>query len=339
MDKVLKQRLVGASILIALAVIFLPMLFDNGERDSVEERELALDVPDRDSGDRRVRRLALDPDQARRPPADSQAEPSPSEPEAEVPRPVKEESGPVRDQDNQGTTGNEQTSESGLSDLSGSEETESQTESDQQSTERADEAQSEPETETEPETEPEAETESAGTADESDSVPSAAVDGGWAVQVAVFSSRETANSIRQRLEDLGHEASMEVLVRDQTELFRLQTGPYSDETTAERARAQIASTVAGVEPATRELSGGGGADNREGLAVQVGSFASNGNAERLVEQLTEAGFDAFMFSEETGGRTIWRVRVGAYEERADAERLLETLRDEQGLEGIVVSHP
>jgi cell division septation protein DedD len=31
--------------------------------------------------------------------------------------------------------------------------------------------------------------------------------------------------------------------------------------------------------------------------------------------------------------------VGGYEQRADAELLLETLRNEQGLEGIVVSHP
>jgi DedD protein len=181
---------------------------------------------------------------------------------------------------------------------------------------------------------------SSETRDEAAGAPTMdAVEGRWVVQVAVFSSRDTANQIRQRLSDLGHRVSMDVLIRDQAELFRLRTGPYADEATAEQARGQIAATVAGVDPVTRELSGGGSAEDRHGLAVQVGSFASHNNAERLVAQLTGAGFDAFMYGEETGGRTIWRVRVGGYEQRADAERLLETLRNEQGLEGIVVSHP
>jgi cell division septation protein DedD len=46
-----------------------------------------------------------------------------------------------------------------------------------------------------------------------------------------------------------------------------------------------------------------------------------------------------MHGEESAGRTIWRVRVGSFAERADADALLERLRSEEGLEGIVVSHP
>lgn len=342
MDKVLKQRLVGASILIALAVIFLPMLFDSSDNDGVEERELALDMPERDAGDRRVRRLALDPEQARRSPGESQAEPPPrvtqpeeSQPEesqSEESQPVEEETRPEPVEEDQHTTIDNASPESGGSQPTESEEVEEvepQSEADGQSPQRDNEQQTTP-ADTEPVREE---------ADESDPTPSASIEGGWVVQVAVFSNRETANSIRQRLDDLGHRASMDVMIRDQAELFRLRTGPYLDEATAERASGQIAATVAGVEPATRELSGDGAAENRQGLAVQVGSFASHGNAERLVGQLSEAGYDAYMFGEETGGRTIWRVRVGAYEERAGAERLLETLRDELGLEGIVVSHP
>ncbi len=332
MDKVLKQRLVGASILIALAVIFLPMLFDNGDGADVEERELALDLPERDAGDRRVRRLALDPDQARRPPGESQAEPPPSEPRTETPRSVEEASRPEPVERDQGATADDESptpDEPRPAESEEVEEAEPRPETDGQSAEGEDEQQASP-AETEPAREE---------PDESETAPSSSIDGGWAVQVAVFSNRETANSIRQRLDELGHRATMDVLIRDQAELFRLRTGPYLDEATADRARSQIAATVTGVNPAVRELSGDGADEDRQGLAVQVGSFASHGNAERLVGQLTEAGFDAFMFGEETGGRTIWRVRVGAYAERADAERLLERLREEQGLEGIVVSHP
>lgn len=329
MDKVLKQRLVGASILIALAVIFLPMLFDSGDGDSVEGRELALDVPERDAGERRVRRLALDPDQARRPSGDGDSTQPPPESRTEAPRPVAE---PDRDvpleRDDAGTEG-EAPSEQAAPDAG---EAQVVTEPEPEP------APAREEVEPEPESEPESDQ-----ADESQSgtgpAPPATSEGGWVVQVAVFSNRDTADSIRQRLEDLGHRAFMDVLIRDQAELFRLRTGPYQDEATAEQARGQIAATVAGVDPVTREFSNEAAAADRQGLSVQVGSFASRNNAERLVGQLSDAGFDAFMFGEDSGGRTIWRVRVGAHAERADAERLLERLREEQGLEGIVVSHP
>lgn len=328
MDKVLKQRLVGASILIALAVIFLPMLFDGDEDDAVERRELSLDAPERESGERRVRRLALDPDQARQPPGESRAEPlDDSASDSERPR------------------------------------ADARTRPEPQQEREREVAPVEPEPvpeiapETEPEPEGEGETGESTTLDEADSgddgadsssteapestpeAPEASTDGRWMVQVAVFGNRETADSIRQRLDDLGHRARMDVLVRDQTELYRLRTGPYDDEAVAEQARGQIVATVAGVEPVVRERSDESGSDDREGLSVQVGSFASRNNAERLVGQLTGAGYDAFMHAEESGGRTIWRVRVGSFNERADAERLLETLSEEQGLKGIVVSHP
>jgi len=327
MDKVLKQRLVGASILIALAVIFLPMLFDGGSDTAREQRELTIDVPERDSGDRQVRRLALDPAQARRPPDETQAR-SPEE-ERAAPAVCQPEPPPVRKQTQPQPAAGESSADDRSADSddadraaedASAEQTAAAEEPDAGASAEDDRAEA-------PASEPPA-----------DDAPPAS-EGDWVVQVAVFSSRETANSIRQRLGDLGHRASMEVLVRDQAELFRLRTGPYADEAAAQQAQAQIATTVAGVDPVVRELSSAGPAADRHGLAVQVGSFASRKNAERLVGQLNDAGFDAFMYGEETGGRTIWRVRVGSHEQRADAEALLETLREEQGLEGIVVSHP
>lgn len=330
MDKVLKQRLVGASILIALAVIFLPMLFDSGEEDAVEQRELSLDVPERESGESRVRRLALDPDQARRPPGETRADPvedgssgsrRPSADATAEPEPPPErEVAPVE-------AGPETASES-----EPASESESEPEDPQGAGSDEDGADVEAAPEPEPETSPEA-------AEASPDAPDASADGRWLVQVAVFSSRDTAESIRQRLVDLGHRTNMDVLIRDRAELFRLRTGPYDTESVAERARGQIAATVAGVDPVVREDPDPAGSQGRRGLSAQVGSFASRNNAERLSGQLRGAGYDAFMHEEESGGRTIWRVRVGIYDDRDEAERLLDELNEEQGLKGIVVSHP
>ncbi|MEN1727597.1 MAG: hypothetical protein AAGJ52_04075 [Pseudomonadota bacterium] len=71
MDKVLKQRLIGASILIALAVIFVPMLFD-GPADSPESREMSIELPSAPGDRAPVRRLQLNPDQARATPREEE---------------------------------------------------------------------------------------------------------------------------------------------------------------------------------------------------------------------------------------------------------------------------
>jgi len=323
MDKVLKQRLVGASILIALAVIFLPMLFDDDDHEGVEQRELALDLPQRAEGERRVRRLALDPAEVRQPPEESRAESPPDAPAGSTDAPPAEPEVGVRPEAESEPEPRPQVVVPELA------------EEGQQGSDEESDAASEPATEDEagPEVAATPSVDAGGQAIESEA------GGRWTVQVAVFGNRETAASVRERLQGLGHRVGTDVIVRDQSELFRLRTGPYGTRAEAERALGQIRATVAGVDPAVRELGGDGGDEDRSGLSVQVGSFASRNNAERLVNQLETAGFDAFMHAEDSGGRTIWRVRVGTYAERADAEQLLETLREQQGLEGIVVSHP
>ncbi len=317
MDKVLKQRLIGASILIALAVIFLPMLFDGGE-DERAPRQLALDLPERPNGQREVRRLPLDPDQARRPPRDTEAEPPEQvEPEPELTQPASEpvvvpEPEPEAEPEVEREPEPEVIPEPELEPI----------------------AEPEPEPELEPEPEPELES------DPEPAVAEADAEGDWMVQVAVFSNRQTAERIGAQLEELGHVVALEAMTRDQSELWRLRTGPYGSRSDADTARGQIATTVAGVEPVVRSVDVPAAAvTERSGYAVQVGSFASRNNADRLVAQLTELDHDAFVYSEESGGRTIHRVRVGSFGEREQAESLQERLRDEAGLEGIVVSHP
>lgn len=327
MDKVLKQRLVGASILIALAVIFLPMLF-NGDDGEPTQRQLTLDLPERpsDSG-REVRRLPLDPDEARQPPVETVAEP-PSQ--------------PVPDDDDETLDEPERASEE--ESAADSREAEAPATSESSRPEQANgdgEAEAGSATDPEPESEPEPEPESEGPAAADPEPVDTASDGDWVVQVAVFSNRESADRISERLDGLGHEPMIDVLVRDQAELFRLRAGPYTSRGDADRARSQIAATVAGVEPVVRSLDGGsnGASSQRSGYSVQVGSFASKNNAERLVARVREYGHEAFMHEEDSGGRTIWRVRAGLFENRESAEGLLDELRSEAGLDGIVVSHP
>jgi DedD protein len=63
-----------------------------------------------------------------------------------------------------------------------------------------------------------------------------------------------------------------------------------------------------------------------GWTVQLGSFASRTNAERLVRDLKAKGYPAFSTESGNGGRKLYRVRVGPAADHAAAETLAAKLR-------------
>jgi DedD protein len=76
---------------------------------------------------------------------------------------------------------------------------------------------------------------------------------------------------------------------------------------------------------------------RGGWAVQVGAFGSEAAARKLVDQLRESGYKAYVAPVSRGGRTLHRVRVGPEPERAEAESLLAGLKV-RGLPATVVEN-
>ena len=59
MDQELKQRMIGASVIIALAVIFVPMLFD-GDVDEKHSKNISINIPEESSNNLEVKKFALD---------------------------------------------------------------------------------------------------------------------------------------------------------------------------------------------------------------------------------------------------------------------------------------
>lgn len=335
MDKVLKRRLIGASILIALAVIFIPMLLV--DPDSVDDSSDRLtDVPPMPESAREVRRIPLDPEAARV----ASSERGSSAPEKgdtatrsgerddaandDAPRPPDDEivlrpdlTAPEPDAAEESAVEDVRDDALVQSDANDTRETGPLEQPDPDKT-------SEPEAGPTPVT--------------SDDQPRVSM-GDWVVQVASFGSQDSANQVRSRLEALGHIVARDEIVRGQSLLYRLRTGPYPSRAAAEQALAQISATVEGVEPIVREMD----REMREGMApgfaVQVGSFVSEDNADNETERLNGLGFDAFRFSEQVGERMIWRVLVGPVPERSLADELESRLADQAGVEGLVVSYP
>lgn len=75
-----------------------------------------------------------------------------------------------------------------------------------------------------------------------------------------------------------------------------------------------------------------------GWTVQLGSFASRVNAERLVHELKAKGYASFWTESASGGRKFYRVRVGPAMDRASAEALAAKLRA-GGHSGSLTQHP
>ncbi|MGY0797891.1 SPOR domain-containing protein [Lysobacter sp. A286] len=81
-----------------------------------------------------------------------------------------------------------------------------------------------------------------------------------------------------------------------------------------------------------------GADGN--YAVSFGSYASAGDANRVVEALRNAQLPGYQETTTTGGRTLYRVRVGPYQSRAAAEagRLgAARVRDDVGSKVVVLN--
>lgn len=75
-----------------------------------------------------------------------------------------------------------------------------------------------------------------------------------------------------------------------------------------------------------------------GWVVQLGSFASRPNAEKLVGELRRGGYSAFVSEFRGSGKVLYRVRVGPEQDRARADALAKRLARD-GRKGSVTPHP
>ncbi len=76
-----------------------------------------------------------------------------------------------------------------------------------------------------------------------------------------------------------------------------------------------------------------------GFAVQVGAFSKAADANALRDKLRAGGFSAFVEQVQTDKGTLSRVRVGPVSSRADADQLKGKVAADTGMSGMVLSHP
>ena len=312
MDKALKQRLVGASVLIALAVIVLPMLLggrpESDTRGS-EKIELPQQPPELSFETRRYPIAESGESDVQKDPQREQATPATSlpvprnnsadlTPQAETVNVIPPETSPA---------GNGEETEPGA--------------------EKADQV---PVLE-EPVSKP-----------PSDALPPDDT-GRYIVQVASFATVDNANRLSDTLGNAGYSVMTDSIKSEVGTLHRVRVGPYESETQANLAVTALESSIDGVKPRVMDLQPEQTAqvttpsDPLVRWVVQVGSFSSAANAENLVASLKLEGQNAYQEIITSSGSEIYRVRIGPFLVRGDAIQAERRVRERMKLPGVVMS--
>lgn len=348
MDKALKQRLVGASVLVALAVIILPMLLSGQADRAKDSRE--IEIPARPA------ELSFE---KRRFPIGEQPATSPSTVPVQSAESTDQDPGAPASQNNNDSR--PRSLQERLEEVAAANEVVSPALPERDGSEAQDVSpavnpeaargspaeiadpiadpitepvaaivpQAEPEPATPPSSEPVAEV--------------GPVTGRYLVQVASFSSTGNANRLANTLRESGLPVLMDTVESAAGTLNRVRVGPFTQRAEADQVLARLANQIPDVRPRLVDLRPDEEApitDMDDPLirwVVQVGVFSAGENAEKLVFSLRDAGYRAVSRAETADGTTRYRVLVGPEVNRAAAVALADRLLSEQGIKGIVQS--
>lgn len=336
MDKALKQRLVGASVLIALAVIILPMLL-GGKPESGQQTSEQIEIPARPDGvSFETRRFPLGSEPA-----------APQTGSASIEQTAASDESGDANTDTSAVAAGLNADPAAAAPLA--------------TGETGDAADSLPDTAPDTPVEPEgpppvaaveipvskkvdipvevprSEPESGRSSAKSTGV------GRYAVQVASLASDANARKLQSELEAKGFKVISDRIESDVGRLNRIRVGPFESEADAAAAVKKIQGQFEGVNPRLVDLDPAGAqtlspSDPLVRWVVQLGSFGEASNAENLVKQVREQGLSAY--SERvtsSSGSVINRVRVGPFLQREDASSAQTKLQSSLGINGVVMS--
>ena len=185
--------------------------------------------------------------------------------------------------------------------------------------------------------------------------------GSYKVNLSAYASAAGAASLQRRVQALGYPVSSHAISQGGQPRTVVIAGPFETRTAAEAARLKITQSVPGVParlqqdaseesasaaapfaaPASKAAAAVPTATKSRagGFAVQLAAMSSQGDATALRDKLRGAGFDGFVDSVQAGGKQLWRVRAGPQTQRADAERIRDQIKAKLGIAGNIVPVP
>ena len=337
MDPTLQKRLIGASVLIVLAIIFVPMLLDGAEQPGSETLPLVIpEPPDRDfetrvvpldvtAGDSAPTSVAEAIGVAPQEPVAAATEPTPAAPDA------------ISTVDTNAPTRVDAVSGEPVSPAATA------------PTNAAPAAAALPATAT---TTPVAPPVVTATPDQpvatASAAPATATSGRFLVALGSYSNAANANALATQLRGAGYKVLSDTVAVNGQNATRLRIGPYATRGQAEAARlavkqlrADLPASISEIDdtPTTDAPATARSAAAASAWAVQIGAFKVETEANTKRDQLRQAGFAAFVEKINADAGVLWRVRIGPENKRADADAVKAGVKRRFGIDGIVVPYP
>jgi len=338
MDSALKQRLLGAAVLIALAIIFVPMFFSGTPPKTDGTTTQSLNIPPAPERNFETRNLSVDPPKPGATPA-----PAPSAP------PVPTASGDKLATVDTGAPASFEAPDSATKPAPAAKPTTATAS-----------ASTPPAPTPAPSTPPPAAPPAA---------PAVAADGRFLVNLGVYADAGHASALVDKMKKLGYPAFAEATEYQGKPAQRVRVGPYAERASAENVRLKIkqidaklpsgiaqtadadkpvaadAKTAADAKPAAKPAAESAAAGptlpaNRAGAyVVQAGAFKAEDEANKLRDRLRNGGVAAFVEKSSDGETTFWKVRAGPYAERSGADAAVTTLKQKFQVAAIVKTQP
>jgi len=329
MDPTLQKRLIGASVLIVLAVIFVPMLLDGaGERGSeslplaipamperdFETREVPLDLPVAAAPASVAEAIGVEPANPESTPA---TEPVSAQPDAvaavdtQAPVRVDAVSGAVA-----GLQAEPAVAEPAVAAASGP-----------------------------VAAAPVAAVSAAVATAENSPTPAS---GRFLIGLGSYANGANAQALAAQLRGAGFKVLSDQVAVNGQQATRLRIGPFATRGQAEAARLEVRRLRADLPAAISETDDTPASDApaiarsaaaTSVWAVQVGAFKLEAEANAKRDQLRQAGFAAFVEKINAEAGVLWRVRIGPENKRADADAVKAGVKRRFGIDGIVVPYP
>ena len=345
----MKTRLLGAAVLLALAALFLPMIFTGKSPTTGGDQSVSLAIPPAPDGDLQTRTMSLTPDAAVGTPA---AAASAGQPNASVtpgsgdrlatvnigsrrPPDVQTDAGRSRPPTAPGVT-------------TGSGDSPSQPVIPMQPKPGSAPTAVKP-TPAKPRPASVVPAVRPGPVTAAALPAASAAHGSYTLNLSAYASAAGAANLERRVRALGYPVSGHPLSQAGQQRTLVIAGPFETRTAAEAARLRITQSIPGVPARLQQdasvdstasvAPAASGTARAGGWAVQLAAMSSQSDANALRDKLRANGFDGFVDSVQAGGKRLWRVRAGPQTQRADAQQLHDQIKAKLGIDGNIVAVP
>jgi DedD protein len=342
----LNTRLLGAAVLIALLILFVPMFFSSTPPAPGGDQAVSLAIPPAPDRDLQTKTMSLNPDAPVGTPAVAASAAAPKAPTAAA-TPVSGDqlatvnigSNRPRDVETDPEAGKKPAT---TTVTTGSGTSPSQAVIPMRTTPAA----SAPATKSQP---------AAVVPKTAATTPAAAAPavghGSYAVNLSAYANAAGAASLESRVRALGYPVAGHSITQGGQPRTLVIAGPFETRAAAEAARLKITQSIPGVPARLQQDASGDDATSAApapaahaaaragGWAVQLAAMSSQADANALRDKLRANGFDGFVDTVQSAGKQLWRVRAGPQTQRADALRVHDQIKAKLGIEGNVVSVP